>query len=272
MSNEMSDFKDICKQKLLPVLAIVKQDNLIPILQSYSDMGSVLENIFNRLTPSKKSDSDIKQLKRNKHLYLLQILGNSYALTSQMNLDYLFNISILSQSKNKVFNWDEQIRSIARVSCSKNRQKLYLNIFNMYSQYRERNFYKDDVYIWGYARLLLWYVDMNDRSLIPTYSKHFLAITNYCLTLNAKIPRERPYITDALIALIYSLTFREIDDQFVEKGSQLYSQSNKLCEKLAENPILSRKAGVELPLNHFFEQLLDGSATQEQVSNMIEID
>ncbi|WP_146184270.1 hypothetical protein [Microcystis sp. 0824] len=113
---------------------------------------------------------------------------------------------------------------------------------------------------------------MNDHSLIPTYNKHFLTITNYCLTLNANIPHEISYIRDALIALIYSLTFREIDPHFVEQGSPAYAQSKQLCEKLVPNPIRSRKANIDVSLNQFFEQLLDGSATQEQISNMIEID
>lgn len=35
---------------------------------------------------------------------------------------------------------------------------------------------------------------------------------------------------------------------------------------------MAERANLKIPLNQFFEQLLDGSATQEQVSNMIEID
>jgi hypothetical protein len=68
------------------------------------------------------------------------------------------------------------------------------------------------------------------------------------------------------------LTFREINPQFVERGSAPYILSKKLCDRLNLTPILSKKANIEIPLNQFFEQLLDVSATQEQVSNMIEID
>ena len=35
---------------------------------------------------------------------------------------------------------------------------------------------------------------------------------------------------------------------------------------------MTQKENLAIPLNQFFEHLLDGSATQEQVSNMIEID
>ena len=80
------------------------------------------------------------------------------------------------------------------------------------------------------------------------------------------------YLQDALITLIYLLTFREIDPHFVEQGSEAYNQSKKLCERLKQNPILSRRANIDMSLNQFFEQLVDGSATQAQVTNMFEID
>jgi len=270
IANRISEFRSAWKESLSPIFVIDQQ--YLSIVQCYLLMDKTLENLLKKLIPNKTTPPDLRHLLNKAHHDLLLIVGDSYALTHQMSLDFLFDLNILSQPRNKIINWDYQVRSAAKISCSTSRQKMYLNLFEQHTNYKEKLFYKTDEYIWGYARLLLWYVDMNDRSLISTYNKHFLTIINHCLTLNVNIPQERSYIRDALIALIYLLTFRETDAQFVEKGSQLYSQSKKLCEKLAGNPILSRQADVELSLNQFFEQLLDGSATPKQGRNMIEID
>ena len=117
----------------------------------------------------------------------------------------------------------------------------------------------------------MWYANPESDCLsLEVFSQHFTEILTHCLTLN--VSRDHNYLRDALISLIYLLTFREIDPHFVEQGSHAHTQSKRLCEKLEQNPIRSRRANIDVSLNQFFEQLLDGSATQEQVSNMIEID
>lgn len=272
ISKKISEFRTAWKTRLIPIFVVIDQQYLTSIVQSYLWMGKILEDLLKKLASDQNIPADIKPLLNNAHRDLLLIVGDGYALTHQMNLNFLFDLDILSQPQKKVINWVEQVLNAAKISCSTSRQKMYLNLFEQHTNYRKKHFYKTDEYIWGYARLLLWYVDMGNPQLIPTYNKHFLVITNHCLTLNANNPRERTYTRDALIALIYLLTFREIDPHFVEKGSQSYNKSKKLCDKLTRSPILSKKANIELPLNQFFEQLLDGSATQEQVSNMIEID
>ncbi|NJN76647.1 MAG: hypothetical protein HC796_11315 [Synechococcaceae cyanobacterium RL_1_2] len=269
ITNRISDFRSTSKPILLPIL---NNCYLPQIYQNYSLLERVLENLLNyRLTPQKSTSPDRKQAMNKAHKNLLLILGDSYALTSRINnLDFLFDQNLLTRSR--VLNWDERLRTAAKVSCSIQRQDLYLKLFNEYTMYRNKKFYKTDVYMWGYARLLLWYVDINNTSLLEIYKQHFDIIVSHCLSLNANIPSEKSYIRDALIALIYMLTFREISPQFVEKDSSAYNQAQKLCDSLQTTPILSRKANIEDPLNQLFEQLLDGSATQEQVRNMIEID
>jgi len=275
ITSRVSDFRSISKQTLFPIFSINEINNpyLTRIYQNYALLNGVLENLLNRLVPQQSTIPEIKHQMHKAHRDLLLILGDSYSLTSSVDLDFLFDPIVLSNPRDQVINWDERLRNMAKVSCSISRQNLYLNLFNRYTQYRQNTFYKTDDYIWGYARLLLWYVDINNISFLETYKRHFDILVNHCLTLNASIPREKSYIRDALIALTYMLTFRETSTQFVEKDSPAYAQAKILCNRLKEIPILSRKANVnDMSLNQFFEQLLDGSATQEQVRNMIEID
>jgi hypothetical protein len=272
LAERISVFRSMQKDKLLPIIFINDVQNLADIYQGYSFAEKLLENVFIKIAPNKKNTTDVYQLMNKAHSDLLLILGDSYALTSSTNLDFIFDVIELSKAKGLITNWDNRLRTIAKISCSRNRQNLYLSLFDRFTDYRKNKFYKTDEYIWGYARLLLWYVDINDSLLFKDYEQHFTILLNYCLTLNAKTPHQRSYLRDALIALIYLLTFREINPQFVERGSASYTQSKKLCDRLNSTPILSRKANIETPLNQFFEHLLDGSATQEEVDDMIRID
>jgi len=269
--SKISAFRSKWKEKLNlnPMTFVTEELNLISIYQYYSSMEKILEYLF-KPNPSNKPKKN--PLTKATYRDLLLILGFSYALTNSINLDFIFDAKELSKSKSSISNWDIRIQTAARISCSKNRQNLYLNLFDKYTEYKKNIFYKTNDYIWGYARLLLWYVDINDRSLLQTYQQHFINILNHCLTLDASIEHDNIYIKDALIALIYLLTFREINPQFVERGSASHNQSKRLCTRLNSTPISSTKANIEVPLHQFFEQLLDGSATQKEVDDMIKID
>ena len=271
ISDEIRRFRSSWSKKLLPIFTLTENHQLDSVYRSYSSMERGLESLFKQLTLKRNTEPYSKKLlKREAHCDLLLILGDSYSLANQIDLNFIFDADVLSKPKNEVSNWVDQLCTAAKVASSKTRQELYLNLFSKSARYREKDFYQTNEYIWGYARLLLWYVDLNDKSLISIYSQNFTSITTQCLSLNPH--NDKSYIRDALIALIYLLTFREVDSQFVEVGCDSYKQAKKLCDKLKPTPILSRKANIDMPLNYFFEQLLDGSATQEQVSNMIEID
>ena len=272
VANRIVKFRNVWRDQLPSILVIPDQHSLTSTLESYKQIDKSSRDIFKQLPPAKTSPQNTRQTRLRAYSDLLLILGDSYKLTNDMNLDFLFNQDTLSKPSREIISWEIQLRSAAKVSCSKHRQNLFLSLFESPTRRNETNFYKIDVYIWGHARLLLWYININDDSLIKTYERHFSILVNYCSTLNANLPRDKGYIRDALISLIYILTFREIDPLFIEKDSPSYNQSKFLCKKLKQTPILSRKANLNVPLNDFFEQLLDRSATQELVSNMIEID
>lgn len=202
---------------------------------------------------------------------LLLVLGDSYALADKINLDFLFDCKYLSQPKAKIIKWDQHLKMLAKISSAKKRQVLYFDLFRQYAQYRNKIFYKTSEYIWGYARVLMWYLDFDDSCFKKVCSEHFSLITQYCLSLDAV--QDEVYIRDALISLIYLLTFREIDDQFVQKDSDIYVCAKKLCQKLQLNPLQSKKANInDMSLNQFFDKLLDGMATQEEIVGMVEIE
>jgi hypothetical protein len=266
----------------LEVYVIDNQDkdkNLEDFTQNYENIDKrvkeFLKNIkLNGITQQSSMAKDYRSIYRN----IFQILGKSFAFSESLDIDFLYDAAQIyygdrdSLTRDNSFIYSIHLHNIARMSCTNERRKAFWDLFNVKSKYHQKEFYKVDDYIWGYARILLWYANFEGGHLsLEIFSQHFTKILSHCLTLN--VSADRKYLTDALISLIYLLTFREIDAKFVEKGSQLYSQSKKLCEKLVQNPIRSRKANIDdMSLNQFFEQLLDGSATQEQVSNMIEID
>jgi hypothetical protein len=251
--------------------------NLEIFTQNYEKIDKKINEFLEKI----KSNHVVKQSSMSRdygYIYknIFQILGKSFAFSNCLNLDFLYYSDQIYYgnllTRDNRFIYSIHLHNIARMSCNNRRRKAFGDLFNIKSKYHQKEFYKVDDYIWGYARILLWYANLESDHLSPEiFSQHFIEILSHCLTLN--VSRDRKYLTDALISLIYLLTFREIDYRFVEKGSHAYAQAKKLCEKLVRNPIRSRKANIDdMSLNQFFEQLLDGSATQEQVSNMIEID
>jgi len=192
------------------------------------------------------------------------IIGKSYLLTNTSSKKLFFNVK-----SDELYDISSSIywQNLARMSCSSELQDNYFDRFRTVVP-DQRKFIP---FIWGYARILIWYFDFSELNDIKLFENHFCMLLDYCLN---NLENTSNYLQDALIALIYLLTFREIDSKFVDKDSQSYDQSKRLCEKLKQISIKPSKASNidDMSLNQFFEQLLDGSATQEQVSNMIEID
>ncbi|MCM1982030.1 hypothetical protein [Lyngbya confervoides] len=248
------------------ILVFDKNQDLSPVIHAYNQLETKIKTLNSLVGPS--SIPSLKQA----YSTFIYILGGGYALTQDIDLDFLFCSETLSRPRKNSIAWDQKILAAAKVACTRHRQELFFKLFRMHTKYRNKHFFETNEYIWGYARLLLWYADIYSFISSKTYQENYTLLLHYCLSLNAKDNRNTSYLKDALISLIYMLTFRERDPQFVNKESQEYLDSKKLCQRLAETPILSRQANLDLPLNHVFENILEGSATQEQVRNMIEID
>ncbi|TYQ29259.1 hypothetical protein [Pseudanabaena sp. UWO310] len=209
---------------------------------------------------------------------ILEIAGKGYAFTKNVELNFLYELqsinygNIYNLPHHDKYIYSIHLHNIARMSCSSDRQLKYVSLFNSSFPFSHQKFYHNNDYIWGYARILMWYVDFNNQLIKNVYKQHFGTIVNHCCSLDITIKSNRDYTRDALIALIYLLSFRESDPEFIQIDSPLYNQAKKLCNQLSLNPIRSQRANIEEPLNSFLDRLLDGIVTQDQMLQMIEID
>lgn len=163
---------------------------------------------------------------------------------------------------------DEHIRVLGRISSEQSFQQKYFELFNNSETRSSKKYYQNDPYMWGYARILLSYLkfQLNDK-FIP-YKNHFQSIIQYALSNESRIF----YYQDALISLIYLLTFRELDKEFCLAGSDEYQKAKKLCEKLSQNPVRANQISRDKSLNETFEEFLDGFADNKQILNLLNID
>ncbi|MBD2152462.1 hypothetical protein H6F44_20410 [Pseudanabaena sp. FACHB-1277] len=264
------------RDKISPVLITTSpnfvqiQNELRDTLEIYQSIARSFSSIFPRLTFDQNDDENTKKLINKSHSSLILIIGDSYAMTQFADLDFLHGIDILS--RRDVRQWDERLRSAAKTACTQSRQIDYFNLFYRTTEDGNTAFYTNGIYLWGYARILMWYMDFKDLSVTNICKQHFNSLIIYCNSLNGSVSKHESYLRDVLIALIYLMTFRESDPEFVKKDSSVYGEAKSLCRKLDPHPIRSQKTIIEVPLNSFFDQLLDGNVTQEQVRNMIEID
>ena len=81
----------------------------------------------------------------------------------------------------------------------------------------------------------------------------------------------KPYQQDAFLALIYLLTFREVDSKFCTKKSEEYQLAERVIEKYKLS-LVYLKAVPDQSLNECFEELLNGNSSQESVRRIIEAD
>jgi hypothetical protein len=277
ITDSLCDFKDQIGDKLsifyFPDLNI---NGIIHIVDKYQKLVEYslnlipslykIRTLYRKLVEENKPiPKYIKRLQFSIMRYIetvILITGKSYLLTTASSKKLFFN-----DKSDELYGISSNLywQNLARMSCSSELQDYYFDRFRTVIPQQG----KFIPFIWGYARILIWYFDFSRFNDIKLFENHFCMLLNYCLN---NLDNTSSYLQDTLITLIYLLTFREIDPHFVEQGSEAYNQSKKLCEKLAHTEIKSKN--VELPLNQFFEQLIDGSATQEQVSNsnMIEID
>lgn len=262
------------KQDDFPIILNINEDNFEQeyLLNLYKYIENLLDkslSILGKRLPS-SMNNDKKNIINDAHRDILLFLGKSYSLTQNMSLNFLFdnnrlmsNIEILPSGirrQHTIKNFEIHLQNIARISCTLSRQKQFINLFNLYCETRSKKFYKIKDYLWGYARILVWYFDFNNSEEFFDYKQHFQDIITHSLTLNPSDNRNKGYLQNALITLIYLLTFREKDTDFVKQNSSLYHQAKNLCKNLQYHPITTSQVKINMSLNEFFEQILDGKA------------
>lgn len=192
----------------------------------------------------------------------LLLIGKQYKIAAIQDFDFLFDYL-----KNSC-NLSEHVKVIARISYNSNFQQKYFSLFETHLPKNNNNnfYYEYDSYLWGYARILMWYLDYNlNETNILLFKRHFNLIASHALSDHSR----NSYYQDALISLIYLLSFREFDSTFCEIGSLEYNLGIKLCEKLSFHPVLSKQVDINKSLNQIFYEFLNGTATGDDMDNLI---
>ena len=258
-------------------ITIDQRQSILVIKRNYDRIGVHLSSFFST-TKSLGFNSTHSQNQKNYNIAykkVLEIIGKGFLFSKDIDLSFLYeprNINYGSKSslyKHDTYIYSIHLQNIARMSCTYERICMYTKFFDVIFPFSNQKFYQVNDYIWGYARVLMWYVDFGNTSLTNIYKQHFSSLVNHCLTLDHSIKQDYDYLKDALIALIYLLTFRESEPDFVQRESPLYNQAKLLCSQLkTARPFNSRN--IEFPVNFFFEELLDGNVTQENINSWID--
>jgi hypothetical protein len=235
----------------------------------YIQLIKFYEKLRSRNIKPGTSNSRKRELVRQVIQNLLLFLGKSYAIASSDSSQTLFD----NADYNSCWvTFDIYWQSLARLSSQKRSQICYFNFFLNKSSKTGHKFYKSAAYLWGYSRILLWYLNFDEACSFLPYKNHFDLILNQMLSLDLLLNASRDYLRDGLIALIYLLSFREYDSSMVAIGSNTYTLSKQLCDHLRKKPIRTQKIAINASLNDFFETLLDGVATEENAKRLLEIE
>lgn len=193
----------------------------------------------------------------------LLLIGKQYKIAAIQDFDFLFDYLKNSPC------FSEHVKVIARIAYDSNFQQKYFALFETHLPKNNNNnnfYYEYDSYLWGYARILMWYLDYNlNETNILLFKRHFNLIASHALSDHSR----NSYYQDALISLIYLLSFREFDSTFCEIGSLEYNLGIKLCEKLSFHPVLSKQVDINKSLNQIFYEFLNGTATGDDMDNLI---
>ncbi|WP_254172757.1 hypothetical protein [Planktothrix pseudagardhii] len=191
--------------------------------------------------------------------FIEKLYGFSETCSLYENFKDFIDINILS---NKEFN-SKYSESLARTAISESQQQQYFSLFD--SSYRSSS----NQYLWGYARILLWYYNFQAKAEKFNYKNHFLLITNYLLSKPAnQFPYQ--YKQNAFLALCYLLTFQEIDQDFFTADSQEKQQAIQVIKHFENEKLMLNQVSRRKSLNQLFSELIEGKASQSDIDGMIQ--
>lgn len=121
-------------------------------------------------------------------------------------------------------------------------------------------------YLWGYSRILLWYYNFDSVNL--NYKLHFQEIAEYLLTkpYNNFNPE---YKQNAFLALLYLLTFRAKDKTFCQLDSVEMQIAERVVERFRDDRIVSRYVSKEKSLNQLLQEMIEGTATEDDIDSIV---
>jgi hypothetical protein len=276
LTNKLTSLHNIIKNVYIELLKddtlrYISPDQNLEILKEITEiielnqLASSLQK-FLPILSSKYQQTEtgiIKKQTTDIYNHCILLIGKTYQFSGTQEFIFLFDYLNTSLKKK-----DEHIKVLARISSQENFQKKYFQLFDYSEASSSKKYYQSDPYMWGYARILLWYLEfrLNDK-FIP-YKNHFQSIIQYALSNESN----RSYYQDSLISLIYLLTFRELDKEFCLAGSDEYIEAKKLCEKLSKNPVFAYQISRDKSLNEIFEEFLDGVADNKQILDLLNVE
>lgn len=237
---------------------------LITNFDLVGDLKEATQHLANHLTKLKNPEKLDRA--RNTYNYLILILGKMYGISECLNLDFLFDTSYLPF--HLAFNSDEYIKVLARIAKKNILCEKYLSLFDQNCRSKDNNKYNLlGSYIWGYARVLVWYLDFKNALDWLSYRHHFICIANNLFT-----EKQKSYRQDAFISLIYLLTFREFNPNFCGLNSQEYTLALRVVDRFSNDPVYSSQVSKETSLNETFAKLLEGTATVQETVGLLDVE
>lgn len=197
---------------------------------------------------------------------MLRFVGKIYRFSEPFNLEPAFDYfkdKLTTKRKKQVIRQGSSayFESLARTAFSTSQQKLYFDLFE-----EEYKLTKNQ-YLWGYARIILWYYDFKGFSKLIDYKKHFLLITKHLLSQDYF---NNQYKQNAFLALCYLLTFRETDPDFFKEGSLEKQQAIQVIKHFEDEKVMLNQVSQEKSLNQLFSELIEGKASQSDIDGMIQ--
>jgi len=186
--------------------------------------------------------------------FVILWIGKMYSLSELGEFEFLYDILGMTIENS------EYIKVLARISSKNEFQKKYFSLFKKYST--------KESYMWGYGRIMLWYLDLNTAKIWLQYQDHFISIIENFF----KSDFSEAYRQSSLIALYSLLSFREIDQDFCLSNSEEYRLAKRLCSQLRHNPVKANQVAKGRDLNEIFEELLDGNADGMLIIDLLKVE
>lgn len=262
IASKIEEFNTIIDQKI----DYFQDINIFSEVPEIKDLREMLKNPILKTIPALVIRSYPNQNKPNQKKFInkvINFIGKLYGFSETCSLyenfeDFL-NINILS---NNYFN-SNYSQSLARTAINESQQQHYFSLFT--SNYSSSN----NQYLWGYARILLWYYNFQSKAENFNYKNHFLLITKYLLSKSANQFTEQ-YKQNAFLALCYLLTFQEIDQDFFTGDSQEKQQAIQVIKHFEDEEVMLNQVSREKSLNQLFSELIEGKASQSDIDGMIQ--
>ncbi|KAB8316908.1 hypothetical protein SD81_027670 [Tolypothrix campylonemoides VB511288] len=83
------------------------------------------------------------------------------------------------------------------------------------------------------------------------------------------LPQPLSKLQNAFLSLLYLLTFRANDKVFCQHGSDEMRMAERVINHFKYNKIILNQVSKEKPLNQFFQEMIEGTATEDDIETLL---